>query len=227
VDDLTETKRLEREIIAISERERLQLGQYLHDDLCPHLMGIEVMHKVLRQKLAAKGYTDLYTIDKVRELVQEAINKAGRISRGLCPTHIADQALELTLEELCRDIEQIYNVSCRIEHDGRSVLSATNVATHVFYIAREAVYNAIKHGKARNILLTLYRKMEKVVLQIHDDGCGLPEHMENRGMGIRIMHYRARRIGGVLDVRNDETEGTRVVLVFNPQIMAREADHGV
>lgn len=227
VDDLTETKRLEREIIDISERERLQLGQYLHDDLCPHLMGIEVMHKVLRQKLGAKGYTDLGSIDKVRELVQQAINKTGRISRGLCPTHIADQALELTLEELCRDIEEIYGVFCRIEHDGRSVLSGTNVATHVFYIAREAAYNAVKHGKARNILLSVYRKRENAVLQIHDDGCGFPEHMENRGMGIRIMHYRARRIGGVLDVRNDETAGTRVVLVFNPQMMAKEDGHGI
>lgn len=227
VDDLTETKRLEREIIDISERERLQLGQYLHDDLCPHLMGIEVMHKVLRQKLGAKGYTDLGSIDKVRELVQQAINKTGRISRGLCPTHIADQALELTLEELCRDIEEIYGVFCTIEHDGRSVLSGTNVATHVFYIAREAAYNAVKHGKARNILLSVYRKRENAVLQIHDDGCGFPEYMENRGMGIRIMHYRARRIGGVLDVRNDETAGTRVVLVFNPQMMAKEDGHGI
>jgi len=226
VDDLTDTKRLEREIIDISERERLQLGQYLHDDLCPHLLGIEVMHKVLRQKLAGKGYTDLGSIDKIRELVQEAINKTGRISRGLCPTHIADQALELILEELCRNVEQIYGVTCRIEHDGQPVLPGTAAATHIFYIAREAAYNAVRHGNARNILLSLSGKEGKAIMQIHDDGCGLPEHIENCGMGIRIMHYRARRIGGVLDVRRDETIGTRVVLAFNPQTKIEEDSDG-
>ncbi|MBS0012959.1 MAG: cache domain-containing protein [Desulfobacterales bacterium] len=222
LEDLTETKRLEREIIEISESERLQLGQYLHDDLRPHLMGIEVLQKVLRQKLVAKGYTDIAPVDKLRELVREAVSKSGRISRGLCPTHIADQALELTLEELCRDIEQIYNVSCNLKHEGPSIQTGTIAATHIFYIAREAAYNAVRHGKAQNIWISISGTEEKVLLQVHDDGNGLPDKIDNQGMGIRIMHYRARRIGGVLDIRKDQDKGTCVILGFNPHMMIKE-----
>jgi len=222
LEDLTETKRLEREIIEISERERLQLGQYLHDDLCPHLLGIEVLQKVLRQKLVAQGYTDIAPVDKLRELVREAVSKSGRISRGLCPTHIADQALELTLEELCRDIEQIYNVSCNLEHEGPSIQTGTIAATHIFYIAREAAYNAVRHGKAQNIWISISGTEERAVLQVHDDGSGLADKIDTQGMGIRIMHYRARRIGGVLDIRKDQDTGTRVVLGFNPHMMIKE-----
>ena len=215
VDDQTETKRLEREIIDISERERLQLGQYLHDDLCSHLLGIEVMQKVLRQNLAKAGYTHLRPVDKVRELVQEAIDKTGRISRGLCPTYIAEQELDLTLKELCRDIEQIYGVSCHLQHDNEILMPDPASATHIFYIAREAAYNAIKHGKARNVYLSLVTNGKKAELHIHDDGCGLADHFPSRGMGIRIMHYRARRIGAALDIQRADPVGTRVTISFN------------
>jgi signal transduction histidine kinase len=215
VDDHTETKRLELEVIEISERERRQLGQYLHDDLCSHLLGIEVMQKVLRQKLAGLGYPDLASIDKIRDLVQDAINKTGRISRGLCPINIAEQGLELTLEELCRDMEEIYNVSCRLHHDEETFPQDPMVATHIYYIAREAAYNAVKHGKAKNISLSLSRSGQTATLQIRDDGKGLPKSLKLKGMGIRIMHYRARRIGAVLEARRGKDAGSIVCLTFN------------
>jgi len=215
VEDLTETKRLEREIIDISERERLQLGQYLHDDLCSHLLGIEVMQKVLRQKLAKQGFTDLESVDKIRELVQDAIDKTGRISRGLCPTHVAEQELELTLQELCRDIEQIFGVSCRFQYEETKVVLSPTMATHMYYIAREAAYNAVKHGNASNITLSISHSETTAILQIIDDGSGLPKTIEKKGMGLRIMHYRARRIGAILNVQRDDHAGTRVTLTFN------------
>lgn len=215
VDDRTETKRLELEVIEISERERRQLGQYLHDDLCSHLLGIEVMQKVLRKKMAALGYDDLASIDKIRDLVQDAINKTGRISKGLCPINIAEQGLELTLEELCRDIQEIFGVSCRLSHDQETFFQDPRIATHIYYIAREAAYNAVKHGKAQNIFLSLSRTGNTGKLQIRDDGMGLPKSLKLKGMGIRIMHYRARRIGAVIDARRDDDRGSIVCLTFN------------
>lgn len=215
VEDLSETQRLEREIIDISERERLQLGQYLHDDLCSHLLGIEVMQKVLRQKLAGQGYTDLKSVDTLRDLVQDAIDKTGRISRGLCPTHIAEQELELTLRELCRDIEQIHGVTCRLEQHVDTIVLNPAMATHIYYIAREAAYNAVRHGKADHITLRISRTDTTAVLQIIDDGVGFLEPRKKNGMGIRIMHYRARRIGATLKLDSKPHEGTRVTLCFS------------
>ncbi len=215
VDDRTEAKRLELEVIEISERERRQLGQYLHDDLCSHLLGIEVMQKVLRQKIATHGYGDLASIDKIRDLVQDAINKTSRISRGLCPINIAEQGLEMTLEELCRDIQEIYGVSCSLSHDEKPFFQDSKIATHIYYIAREAAYNAVKHGKAQHIALSLSRKGNTGRLQIRDDGKGIPKSLKLKGMGIRIMHYRARRIGAILEARRDSDRGSIVCLTFN------------
>lgn len=215
VEDQTETKRLEREIIDISERERLQLGQYLHDDLSSHLLGIEVMLTVILRKLSDYGYSDVESVDKVRHHVKEAIEKTYRISRGLCPTHIAEKELELTLMAFCRDIEQIYDVSCRLEYGDDSISLKPQMATHIYYIAREAAYNAVKHGNAHNITLRLLNTGTTATLEIHDDGCGFSGDIEGRGMGLRIMHYRARRIGAALDIRPNSGGGTHISLTFN------------
>ena len=227
VEDLTETKRLEREIIDISEREQLQLGQYLHDDLSSHLMGIEVMQTVLRRKLEKEGSGHLAAVDRMRKLVRDAIDKTDRISRGLCPTHIAEKELELTLKELCRDIEQVYQVACRFDHGEDAVALSPGTAVHIYYIAREAAHNAVKHGNAKNIWLSLSVDGEAARLEIRDNGCGLPETVTGKGMGIRIMHYRARRIGGELDICRSPEGGARLVLTFNPAYGKETISHGI
>lgn len=221
IEDLTNTKRLEREIIDISEREQLQLGQYLHDDLSSHLLGIEVMLKVLKQKLANSGSSDLQFIDKIRGLVKEAITKINRISRGLSPTLIASQNLDLALEELCQDIEEIFDISCHLHHDQIDFIVDPDRAKHIYYITREAAYNAVKHGNAANILLKISQENGTIILELNDDGCGLPEDYHKKGMGISIMQYRARKIGGILDIRNGENAGTQLVLTFHPEDIKR------
>lgn len=226
VEDLTETKRLEREIIDISERERLQLGQYLHDDLCSHLLGIEVLQKVLHQKLAQQGVSGLEPLDRLRGLVKDAIDKTRRISRGLCPTLIAGQELELTLEELCRDVEQLFGVDCRLHYDDARIALSPAMASHIYYIAREAAYNAVKHGNADHIRLNVSRSDKAAELTIIDDGCGLPGKTDEKGMGLRIMHYRAGRIGAILKVQSSGHSGTRVTLTFNPKVNGENAPDG-
>lgn len=214
VEDLTETQRLEREIIDISESERQQVGQYLHDDLCSHLLGIEVLHKVLRQKLSASGYPELAAVDRIRDLIREAITKTRRISRGLCPVNIAENGLELILRELCGDIQEIYGVACNFELDQQVVLEDIVMSTHIYYIAREAAYNAVKHGRADTITLSLKHHGTYAELQIRDNGQGIPKSLKLTGMGIRIMHYRARRIGADLGARRLGDTGSLVSLCF-------------
>jgi PAS domain S-box-containing protein len=215
IEDLTEAQRLEREIIDISEAERQRIGHYLHDDLCSHLLGIEVLQKVLRQKLSAADYPEISSVDRIRELIREAIGKTRRISRGLCPVNIAENGLVLILQELCGDIREIYGVSCQFEHDQKVALEDPMISTHIYYIAREAAYNAVKHGKADTILLTLTSDGPYTELQIRDNGHGIPKSLKLTGMGIRIMHYRARRIGAELRAERLWDGGSLVSLSFH------------
>jgi PAS domain S-box-containing protein len=72
IEDVTEAQRLEKEVMEISEQERLSIGRDLHDDLGPHLIGIEVLVKVLQRKLVRQGLDENELTDKIRSLTKEA-----------------------------------------------------------------------------------------------------------------------------------------------------------
>ncbi len=83
--DITERKRLEKEILEISDRERQRIGQDLHDGLCQHLAGIELMSQVLEQQLAPKSRTAAARAGEIARHVRDGISQTRSVARGLSP----------------------------------------------------------------------------------------------------------------------------------------------
>lgn len=102
----------------------------------------------------------------------------------------------------------------------------SEVETALFRIAQESVTNAIRHGRAAQIHLTLWQRETQVSLTIADDGVGFTQTPETgRGMGLTGMRERAQLLGGALQVRSGEREGC-VVHVEIP-LSGRRAASGV
>jgi two-component system sensor kinase FixL len=81
----------------------------------------------------------------------------------------------------------------------------------LYRIAQEAVSNAIKHGKASRITIQLSASAGRALLIVVDNGTGFsPPSSKHKGMGLRIMEYRAGMIGGALSISRDEAGGTTV-----------------
>jgi PAS domain S-box-containing protein len=214
-EDQTETKRLEREIIDISERERQKIGMDLHDDLCPQLIGIEVLSKILKNKMTARGLPEACEMDRIRNLIMESIGKTRRLSRGLCPVNLYDHGLDSSLRELAAYVEEIYKIRCRCRCELSAPFQDDQVATHIYYIAHEAVHNAAKHSGADAIDICFMADSGRIFLSVTDNGEGIPEHPEKPGMGLKIMKYRASRINGFFDVQQNPSGGTIVTLELN------------
>ena len=89
-----------------------------------------------------------------------------------------------------------------------------SVATNLFYIAQEAVHNAVRHGKADVVSMELLLDNGRIVLEIKDNGPGIPEKPDSKGMGLRIMGYRAKMIGGSLELGSDLNGGAKVKVVL-------------
>jgi PAS domain S-box-containing protein len=210
--DITERKRLEKELLEISDRERQRLGQDLHDGLCQYLAGIELMSQVLEQQLAVKSRKSAAAVGDIGRHVREAIGQTRALARGLCPVTLELEGLGSALRELAANAEKIFGVSCRYVSDQPAAMPERSVATHLYRIAQEAVSNAIKHGKASEILIRLEPFGERLVLSVTDDGEGLPEAgLKSRGMGLRIMHYRASMISANLSLQNHSGGGASLV----------------
>jgi signal transduction histidine kinase len=115
------------------------------------------------------------------------------------------------LEQFAASTSQLFAVACRFECDDPVPFNDAEAATHVYRIAQEAVSNAIKHGKAKNIVIRLETTDQGKILKVVDDGSGfrLPRD-DTKGMGLRIMGYRARLVSGHLDIAAEEGSGTRI-----------------
>ena len=209
--EMAERERLERELLEISEREQRRIGQDLHDGLCQHLTGATLAGQVLEEKLAALNLAEAVDANKVVEIIEEGISLSRRLAKGLYPVEMEADGLMLALEEFAATSSELFKVACRFECDSPVLIHDPATAGHLYRIAQEAVGNAIKHGKARNILIRFDVSEESTVLAIKDDGVGLPEPLpENRGLGLRIMAHRSAMIGGKFNVCRDENSGTLV-----------------
>jgi signal transduction histidine kinase len=183
----------------------------LHDGLCQHLAGIELMSQVLEQKLATKSKTDAARIGEISKHVRDAIGQTRSLARGLSPVTLESEGLASALQELAATTEKMFGITCRVAAAESGDVHAAAVETHLYRIAQEAVSNAFKHGKAREIVIQLEALPEAMVLSVTDDGSGIPEPPpRNRGMGLRIMDYRASMIGGALSIRRNPNGGTTV-----------------
>ncbi|MDB6023166.1 MAG: hypothetical protein JWQ04_3023 [Pedosphaera sp.] len=215
--DITERKRLEREILEISNREQRRIGHDLHDGVCQQLAGIAFMSHTLANRLQQKGIPESSQAEGISGLINTAINYTRGVARGLFPVRLEENGLASALEELATNSSEVFKINCRFVAGEPAAIVDNETALHLYYIALEAVANAVKHGRAKNITITLGPAQERCELDVQDDGCGfsLPDS-QNTGMGIRIMLYRARVIGATLNLQSRPGHGTEIACLFQP-----------
>jgi two-component system CheB/CheR fusion protein len=121
------------------------------------------------------------------------------------------------LRELASRTRMIFKIDCRFQCAKAVQVEDNNTATHLYRIAQEAVTNAIKHGQAAHIRIGLRSSPAQMVLAVTDDGIGIDHAARPQtGMGLRIMDYRARMIGGTLAVSRKTKGGTEVICAIKP-----------
>lgn len=224
VEDVTEARRLERKIMTIGDRERRKIGQDIHDDLCPHLIGIEALIRVMKRRLEKAGTPEAATAEQIERFLREAIDKSRRLARGLCPVYLVDHGLEHALAELARNTGIVFGIPCILFMDGTVTDIDTDLATHLFHIVQEAVNNAARHSGASRITVEATGFEAHTTITVTDDGAGMPDRSNSGGMGLRIMRHRARMIGAALEIRPAGCVGTSVrVTLRHPAESGRPA----
>ncbi len=210
--DITERKRLEEQILRISEAEQQRIGQDLHDGICQQLAGIELMSEVLSQSLLRRHKGSSTQAAAIAANIRDVMAQTRRLARGLCPVVLESEGLMAGLLELCSSTEGMFHIRCAFRCDVPVLIKSHAVAMHLYRIAQEAVNNAVKHGRARRIDVALVSTPERLSLIVSDDGTGIAADSHRKGgMGLRIMNYRAGAIGGTLAIERVPSGGTTVV----------------
>ena len=212
--DVTETKRLEADVLNVAEQEQSRFGHDLHDGLGQHLTGIEFMAHVLQQKLASREAPEAAEMEDIARLIREAIGQTRDLARGLSPVVLQSKGLAVALQDLAASTTRhIRGIRCTCQTAETLPPVNHDTAIHLYRIAQEAANNAVKHGRATEILISLREVEHHLELTIEDNGRGFSESGSGGtgGMGLRVMHYRAGIIGGTLHISQRPGEGVTVV----------------
>ena len=147
---------------------------------------------------------------RIIELVEQAVRRARDLARGLQPLQLKPDALGAALSELAANIQSTFGIHCVCRlGDAPIILQDTAAAIQLYHIAQEAINNAIRHGKAAQILVELIRVGNSIVLSVEDNGVGIGTNPV-AGLGFQTMRHRARAWwGGRL--RSSRSRGQRHV----------------
>lgn len=208
VRDISEQRRLEQEVLRISEHERRRIGQDLHDGLGQMLTGIGLISKNHADTLTKEKHPGAENATEITNLIKDADQFARTLARGLVPVEFDQKGLEAALERLCENAKKLFNIECTLEISGDPYFEDTTHAIHMYRIAQEAVSNAVKHGGATSVSIHLASSDRHIRLRVMDNGTGFPEEWDSEGgLGVRIMQFRARLIGGTLEISNRKEKG--------------------
>jgi len=207
--DITKRKQLEVEILEINETLQRRVGQDLHDGLSQQLRGIAYLSHVLQQTLAGKSVAEAQDAARITELLHQAISEARDLARGLAPLRLEADGLMSALSELAAGTRSVYGISCRFLCPEPVLIPDRSTAIHLYRIVQEALQNALKHGNPKCVVINLTKTGHAIRLTVTDDGRGLPKDFLSRsGMGLKIMDYRSKTIGAVLELGRPASGGT-------------------
>ncbi len=219
-EDITERKKLERDVIEICDREQRRLGQDLHDAVCQQLVSIAFATDLLRRDLIAKSPMEADRAGRIAALLDDAISQTRNLSHQLCPLNLAGDGLGAALRELADGASMGIQVVYKPQFGEDVAIDDHAVATHLYRIAQEAVQNAIKHARATRIHICLLREGESVCLTISDNGTGIARTgINGNGMGMSNMRYRTSIAGGRLEIKQSPAGGTIVSVTMCAQRM--------
>jgi signal transduction histidine kinase len=208
-------RRVERRLLEISEREQQRIGQDLHDGLCQQLAGAAYICDNLSGVLAEKSLPEAAEAGRAAVVLRRAIDEARQLARGLSPVRLDTAGLQAALEELASTIEALFSIACQFRSRRPVPVYDQDAAIHVYRIAQEAIHNAITHGEADSITISLSADGDSATLAVRDNGRGMGRQpSRGSGIGLEIMKHRARSIGGQLSLRRNNGKGTIVVCTF-------------
>jgi two-component system CheB/CheR fusion protein len=217
--DITDRLRLERQILEISDSEQARIGQDIHDGLCQRLISLAFDVNSLGQSLGERqDPSAASSAHTIADLLDETITESRRVARGLYPVRLETEGLVSALKELANTTTERFGIDCSCNASAGEVPCDTASATHLYRIAQEAVSNAVKHSQCGKISIQITDEKGEIQLAVSDDGKGIARNgasvespAQGSGMGMYIMEYRARSLGGSLRVLPGGDIGTTVL----------------
>jgi signal transduction histidine kinase len=194
-------------------REREHLAYELHDGVCQQLAGISFLLGPLIGPVVRLDPGVARELEHIATLLREAIQTARTLTHDRAGGSERESSdLQGALQVHAARLQAAHGVAITVDATALSSRPLSGIAvSELTKLAREAMRNAIRHGRARSITVRLNDAGLDWQLEISDDGVGLPRDFARRGgLGLRSMRHRAARLQGTFEIVRLAPRGTRL-----------------
>jgi signal transduction histidine kinase/ligand-binding sensor domain-containing protein len=197
--------------------ERTRMAREIHDTLLQSLVGVALKFDVIAQGVERSPEAAKQQLRSLRDDVQVYIREARQSIWDLRSPTLQSSDLIKALRETCESLGARNGSRCELQVAGTPRRAGLRTEEQILRIAREAVMNAVRHGHAGRITVSLRYSDASIGLMVSDDGCGFEvDHRETTGghWGLLDMRERASESGGRLSVESQPGAGTRVEAIL-------------
>ena len=198
------------------DAEQVRIAHELHDSLGSQLVGIGLHAANIKLLADDSGGNLTQEADQLLAQIKKAAEMTRGLARGLAPVDPWPSAFWRALEKLCHDFSTTKQVTCVFDMQGNVDDVAADTGTHLYRITQEAISNAVRHGGAKNITVSLRATDERMTLCIHDDGVGFEAagvfELQRQGVGLGSMYARAKAIDAQISLERVHPKGFYVAV---------------
>lgn len=211
--DVTEQHRLRKSLEIASEVEKVTMGNDIHDTLCQELPSVKLQISALAKRFAKTDEESSKLLRELSDQIGKSAKTARQLAKGFSPL-LADQenlrgALMQMLES---EGPRFPQVRCTFEPKCSTEKLDNFSATQLYFIAREAVLNALRHGNPKRVCIMFWEEECTFCVSVVDDGSGRAEDLSHgTGLGIGSMYYRTSLLNGTLSILNNPDSGLQVI----------------
>lgn len=197
----------DRLMIAIEE-ERKEVARELHDDLGQALTAIKIDLDGLASRITDES--DRTLIERARRASLDTIRAVQRLSSNLRPVALDDLGFSAAVEHEARVFEQRTGIECEVSILNEEIVRSSRAKLTLFRITQEALTNIARHSGASRAEIRLRWDGRDILLEVRDNGKGIPSEQiaSAASIGIVGMRERTAMIGGVLAVAGVPNRGT-------------------
>ncbi|HEV7783643.1 MAG TPA: PAS domain-containing protein [Chitinophagaceae bacterium] len=206
-------------VITAQEKERMFLGQELHDNINPLLATVQ-----LYMDCAANNIDQRVSLLKEsKTLINTAVEEIRAISNSLIPKPFNQISLKEAISDVCKNINKASDLQFIADWDNVDDSSLSDqMKLTIFRIVQEQITNIIKHANAKEVIIEIYQDKGVLILNIKDDGAGFDLSSKRNGVGLQNISSRAELLDGQVIINSSPGNGCELQVIFDyDEIMVR------
>lgn len=198
-------------ILRTEDRERKRISNELHD-----IVGAKMtVLKLMIENVFIEQQTYKASHRQISGFIDKIIDEMRQISHNLLPQNINDNGLDNSIYELVRDFNSQSKIHIDYFSSGIDDKIDEYYSLFIYRIVQEFIGNILKHSKATECILNIYKINNKINIIIEDNGVGFDVKKEYKGQGIREIQNYIKNVNGKFEIETSPNSGTIINIIFN------------